>query len=484
MNNTIENNQPSLWFGDEPHTVCGFFQSAALRYCILLPLLMVWSHTLFSIGPYVVAGLWFLGAGWLSLRKTVCSSWILLAILPLILWTFAGLFWNGTPSFDTVHRYFSLYPYCFILVFANLLKSKESRYAVISSISFALLITFCWGIVFHLYYYNAANAGTTFHAARLSTSLYLFRHSIGCSTAFALWGGLWCCFPYSSRHISWCRRILPKQLLDAMESASDISLWKLCKILVMGFAAGIERRCSLAVLLSVLRWCIIVGILVYIFALGYSRTAQIAVFAGYSTLLLRWNWKKGLLVALFLLLPFCLLISNLSDTFDRKTTRTYDDIVAFWDALGDRLKLQEFSEKNHDRLGIWASVMGDIAEKPLAGHGINTSGTLVLTKTKWCPMTHSEFVFLVLERGFIALGCFLLWWFVLLGTYLRMKDSNGMLGIFLAVVITINCFFNNAMQDQAVDMYLLLIAVVAVSGNNWRTAKTEEHVETKICGKL
>ncbi|MCL2743050.1 MAG: hypothetical protein FWE67_04290 [Planctomycetaceae bacterium] len=455
--NIIENSQPTFWFGDEPHRIDGFFRTAALRYCIALPLLMVWSHTLFSIGPYVVTGLWFLGGGWLSLRKTICSSWMLLALLPLIIWTFAGLFSDGT-TFKIFHRYFSLYTYCFIFVFAALLKTKESRAAVISSISLALLVTFCWGIAVHIYYSGVVVP--SFTTLRKGTILYLFRHSIGCSIVFVLWGGLWCCFPYSSRHIGWCKRVLPKKLLDAMESAADISFWKLCMI----FFRGVERRCSLAVLLSVLRWFIIIGILVYLFGLGNSRTAQAAIFVGYSALLLKWNWRKGLLIVLFVLLPFCMLVGNSSRTFDRKATRTYNDIIAFWDALGDKQKLQNFAGKNRDRLGIWASVYFDMFEKPFTGLGIDTSGDIVLDRTEQkIFMTHSELVFLVLERGFIALGCFLLWWFVLLGTSLRNKTAFGSFGLFLALLIMVNCLFNNAFQDQAVDMYLIMLAVLAVS---------------------
>jgi len=458
--NITENNPPTFWFGDESHTFCGFFRTAALRYCIAMPLLMVWSHTLFSIGPYVVTSLWFLGVGWLSLRKTICSSWILLALLPLIIWTFAGLFSDAT-TFKVIHRYFSLYPYCFIFVFASLLKNKESRSAVISSISLALLITFCWGISLHIHYFIAGKG--SFPSLRIETILYLFRHSIGCSMAFVLWGGLWCCFPYSSRHIGWCRRILPKKLLDAMAAAADTSIWELSKIAIL----GIERRFTLVVFLSILRWFVIFGILVYLYGLGYSRTAQVAIFVGYSALLLRWNWKWGPMIVLFVFLPFCLLVNNLSNTFDKKTTRTYNDVVTFWNALGDKQKLQEFAKKNKDRLGTWSSVYPDMFEKPLTGLGIDTSGILTLKRTdQKIFMTHSEFVFLVLERGFIALGCFLLWWFVLLGTSLRDKTAFGSFGLFFALLIMVNCLFNNAFQDQAVDMYLLLIAVLAVSGSD------------------
>lgn len=448
----------SFLFGDNPASFAGFCETAARRIAFFLPIAITFSSSVTIVLTYIMGLLWLFGGRWKERFHVISSSGILLAAIPLILWTGIGIIRYEDSLFGSFRYWLGHYPYLFILVLATLLIQKKNQYAILSSINLAIVLCCLWGIGFASYYSDLNQYDFTLKRIR---SIYLYRNTICFGVALALWGGIWACLPYSSRYVPWLRKRMPRFLINGMVQASRTSLLDLILAFVPN-VPSVLRRYPLALLLALLRWGIVVGVFFFLFVVNPSRTAQLAVLLGYGTLLLAWNRKKGILVALCVLFPFAALLGHYSKTFETKSEMTFADLRSIVKVMRGKESLETFIKHNRDRIGIQASLIPDIRNRPLCGHGMEKAAKIVKSRTPFID-PHCEFVYMQLQHGMIGLSCFLLWILSLFVAPLYRSSSIWKpFGLFLAVLIVVDCFFNNALSYHC-ETYLLCLSVALVA---------------------
>lgn len=327
----------------------------------------------------------------------------------------------------------------------------------LSSMNLAIFLCCLWGIAFTWYYSDLAIGD--FWAKRVRT-IYLYRNTICFGISLVLWGGLWACFPYTSRHISWLRKIMPRFLLNDMIRASQASLLDFAMVFVPNAPSSL-RQYPVALFLSLIRWGIVIGVMFFVFIVNPSRTAQLAIIFGYGTILMAWNLKKGILVTFCILFPFAALLGYSSETFETKSKMTFYDLISFQKAVQSQEELDNFIKDNQDRLSITASLFPDLREKPLLGHGMEKAVKIVNDRTAYND-PHCEFVYIQLQHGAIGLTCFLLWILSLFVVPFRYPLVWKQFGLFMAVLIGMDCVFNNAMSYHR-ETYLLCISVALIA---------------------
>lgn len=458
----MESEQKSIkrsrfWFGDEDPGVSGFFQTAAGRSALVLPIVVTFSGSATIFVTYLTAAFWLLGGHWKQRLATVRSSAILWTALPLILWTGIGIFRFEDSLAWSIRYWFGHYPYIMILVLATLLTRKKDQYAMLSSMNLAILLCCVWAVGFYLYH---SDLGEMEFLRLRKQSIYLYRNTICFGVALALWGGLWACFPYTSRKIPWIRRRLPRPILDGMEKASRTSLFALMKTVVPFTTSDLRRR-PWALFFSFLRWSIIVSIMVYLFMLNPSRTAQAIILPGYAAILLCWNWKKGFVAILCLLLPLAIGLGLNSENFKTKADRTVHDIREALSILDGDLTPEAFSKKNRDRLGIWASLYQDVRERPVIGYGMEKAVEIVKARSKYND-PHNEFVFMQIQNGAIGLACFTLWLFSIFIVSFYRNNPWRAFGVFLFILLLVDCTVNTAFSYHR-ETYLLCLSVALLA---------------------
>ncbi len=439
------------------HEFNRFCRSVSLHVATCLPIAITFSSSITIILTYVTLGFWLFGGHWKERIAMVRSSVILWLLVPLILWTAIGIFRYDTSFAWSIRYWFGHYPYLMIVVLAMIFARKRDRYAVLSCMNFGILLCCIWGVVHAFCHWNLSYE--EYDEVRKG-SIYLYRNTICFGVALALWGGLWICFPYTSRHLRWVRRILPQSLLDGMERASRTNLLDLAKVFVPLVSSDLRKR-PLTLFLAVLRWAIVVFVMVYIFLDNPSRTAQLIILLGYAALLWSWNWKGGIIATLCIFLPFTVVLAWNSETFKQKAAKTVNDIKQAVQVVEGDLDGKTFSAKNRDRLGIWAALYHDALQRPLTGYGMERAVKIVYTKTgKNDP--HNEFLSIQLQHGAVGLVCFTVWMASLLIAPFWLKNPWRGFGLFLGILVLIDCIPNNAFSYHR-ETYLLCISIALLA---------------------
>ncbi len=281
-----------------------FCSSIAFFAALSIPVASMFSRQSALVCGYVMLLFWFVGLFFggqgkkrLALVRSTPLLWLL---LPLIFWSLLSIFRHETSLAYSIRYWFGHYPHIIILVLATLFTKRRDRFFLLSLINGCVVLDCMW------------NVGDSLYSLQLGKPVEinpLVQNTISYGITLTLLGGFWVCFPYTSRHLPSVRKMLPPSLLNAMKQAGQIDLLDL---LFASFSDVRNRPLGFA--LAAFRWGMVIGIMAFLFLVNPSRTAQITVLVGYSTLLLTWHWKKGILAILFALLPFAAVLAWHSET--------------------------------------------------------------------------------------------------------------------------------------------------------------------------
>jgi hypothetical protein len=444
-----------------------FFQTAALRLLIILPFAVAVSNTVVDVVILLILLCWFLSGHWKERIAAVKTSPILWASLPLILWSFLGIFRSEGSLFDSLRYWNGHYPYFYIIVFATLLSKKENCYAILSSVNLAILLT--WTCAFYLF--CSGFFPEAFHVTRCK-SVYLYRNTICFGAALVIWAGLWTCIPYTSRSILFVRKHLPPFMLDAMETAGKTSFYEFLTALRPGISS--DKRFHLTSLsLMILRWGIVVFVLYYLFFANPSRTAQIAFLSAFSVLLLVWNRRYGFFCVLIFLTCSVVLSCVFSNNFQQKLSVFHQEIIQTNRYIKGESSQHDFKNSGYYmRAGTYLSLIPDIVRKPFIGYGMKAGRELVKTRTGYVD-PHCEFLYIIIQQGLIGLVFFLLWWAALFYQVFKSHNHWNQIGVFLLPLLLIDCFFNCALSyHRETFIFIVLLSILALPSEG-RTAAAE-----------
>lgn len=441
-----------------------FFNTAAIRLGFVLPIAVTFSSSATIITSYLMLVFWLLGGHWKERISVVRSSAVLLASIPLILWTALGILRDG--NLESVRYWFGHYPYIFILVLATLFRKKEDRYFLFSSMNLAIILCFFWAAGFSWYYSDLDLEA--FNTTREHT-IYLYRNTICFGMAVALWGGMWACLPYTSRHVPGIRRFLPQSWLDGMEIASRTSIYELFLTLVPGRESELRRR-SAAFVFTLLRWGIVLFAFYYVVFINPSRTVQLAILAGYFLLLLKWSPRWGIWGCVLLGLIVLLAASPAGDVFRSELSRRLApsksqfnkaELGRVRQVLAGKMTLEEFAKIDYARPGTYLLLWPHIVEKPMFGFGMKGGRELLEEQTKYVD-PHCEFLYIMIQHGLVGL-IFFLFWALSLFLPSRLGDTAWFrFALYTALLVWIDCLFNNAMSYHR-ETFLLCISIALVA---------------------
>lgn len=446
-------------YGNEDRNFSGFCLTAAKRIVCTLPLCVAFSNSLTVACLYTAVGFWLFAGQWKRSYSVLCSSGLLLASVPLIIWTFVfGVRFDGT-FFESLGYWFGHFPYLFIILFATLAVKRPDRGAMLSSVNLGITVCCVWAMFFFLSHLDYTPEEIL--KQRLK-SIHLFRNTICFGMALVIWAGLWAFFPFSSRRIPRIRRILPKSILFGMSIAARSTPIDFVKFFVTG-KPGPFRQSGWAWQLTLLRWSIVVGVPVYLVLDGSSRTALIAILSGYGAVLLAQNWKRGLPFVLISVLFVCAVVP-FSNKLHKKIDDTFGDAREFYDAYSTKQGLERLAENNpHSRVGILAALIPFAMERPMFGYGIAAATTIVKRNTSYND-PHNEFFYFQLYYGAAGLALFLIWMSALFIHPSRLQASWRPLGLFIAVIVFVGCLFNNILSYHRETLLLcMIIACIATA---------------------
>ncbi len=436
-----------------------------------LPIAITFSVTGTIALTYSMFVFWLLGGEWKERIAFICHSVLLWLVLPLILWSGMNIVRYETSLVESIRYWFGHYPYIMIVALAAILAKKKHQYTIMSSMNLGILLCFLWGMA---YRWNIIPHEISGERVK---PIILYRNTISFGVALSFWAGLWVCFPYTSRHISWIRHRLPDVLLRAMEQASQFSLLDFFRVRFSDF-----RSQPLTLLLALLRWSIVVGLMAFLFLGNPSRTAQLIIFCGYAVLLLTWNWKKGTLAILFVLLPFTLFLMSHSEVAKSKAHRTITHIRQVIEMLKNHSDYTQYIQKNRDRLGIWLAVADQALEKPVMGHGMEKGYLLVEKQTRRGKSKlndpHNEFLLIFIQQGGVGLACFTVWMVTLFIVPFWYNKPWRNFGIFLAALVWIGCIPNTLFSYHR-ETYLICIAI-AIMAAHAHSIAPDERLENSV----
>ncbi|MDR1140238.1 MAG: O-antigen ligase family protein [Planctomycetaceae bacterium] len=468
-------------YGDEyPHWQ-NFFHRAAIRLAVGYPIVAAVSISAADVFALLILIFWLLSGHWRERFDFVKTNPLILFSLPLIIWTFSGVFrdWAITGDYkvflESTRYWWGHYPLFFSLILATLFFKKETQNTVCSSINLAIMLLWILVLLF-----GFDLLPEPYRLVKLS-SLNLYRNTICFGMGLVLWAGLWICVPFTSKNIPLVRRFLPLALLLGMKEATRTSL---IDLLLFPYR---KRRYVLTIYLLLLRWGIVCFICYYLFWINPSRTAQMSFLATISVLLLNWNWKKGGLLAVIFCTVIITLAQQHSPIFERKAVRTINDVKTFVaDILHNTDTLQ-----SHDRLMIWKEMFPSICKKPVFGYGMELGRKEVLIQTLKTPKQlvdpHNEFVNITLEFGLVGLTVFLLWLLFFFNHFRNGSSAWEHLGLLIATAIIIDCLYNCALSyNRESHLFSVLIGILYVTNYQYRLKsalkvfiKKDKNINTK-----
>jgi O-antigen ligase len=441
-------------YGNENPSRKNFFYTAAIRLMVCYPVVAVMSVSAADIFSILIFLFWILSGHWKDRWTLLKESPLILAAIPIIVWTFSGVFRDFLVSgdyrifFDSLRYWWGHFLFFFAFILATLLCQKgvcqkEIRSAILSSINLAMILIWILVILF----------GTDLLPASCRiihiSSIHFYRNTIYFGMGLVLWAGLWICTPFTLKDIPLIRRFLPRRVLLGMKRATQISPLNL-------LLHHRDRLFFETAFFLLLRWGVVVFIGYYLFWINPSRTGQLALLVAASTVFVCWNWKKGipLAVVLCVCVPFAAHYS--SPVFLKKAIETINDTQTF---TADVSQGKE-TLRSDSRLTIWKKTFALICEKPIIGYGMERGRKEVLTKTKY-NHPHNEFIYITLEFGVIGLTCFLFWLGILVYRTITQPLQWRCFGFFVIVVLFIDSMTNCALSyDQEAHLFLVLIAIL------------------------
>lgn len=444
--------------------VAEFFNKAALRLGLALPIAVTFSSSATIFTTYLMFVFWLLGGRWKERFRVVRSSAILWALIPLILWTAAGILRDGNP--EAIKYWFGHYPYIFILVLATLFRKKEDRSFLFSGMNLAIILCFLWAAAFGWYY---SELDLEVFREKREHTIYLYRNTICFGMAIALWGGMWACLPYTSRHVPGIRRWLPRHWLDGMEIAARTPIYELFLAFFPERNSELRRHPT-AIVFTLLRWGVVLFAFYAVVFINPSRTAQLAILAGYFLLLLKWSPRWGILGCALLGLVVLLAATPAGDVFRSELSRRLTANKSRFDkvemgrirqVLAGKMSLEEFSQTEYTRPGTYLLLAPHVVEKPMFGYGMKKGRELVEEHTKYVD-PHCEFLYIMIQQGIVGLIFFLFW---MLSLFLPSRLDNtpwSRFALYVALLVWIDCLFNNAMSYHR-ETFLLCISIALVA---------------------
>ncbi|MDR0869755.1 MAG: O-antigen ligase family protein [Planctomycetaceae bacterium] len=436
--------EPKYYLGCYKPGIAGVFHTTGVRLLLVLPFAVAVSISAGDILATLILACWLLGGSWKERRTILRNSPVLLAALPFIALTFIGIFRYEDSLLKSLRYWNGHYPLFYVAVFATLLDRKTDRCALLSCINLAFLLTWFCPVYLAVYYADALPE--IFYSARIH-SFQLYRNTICFGMALNIWILLWIYLPYSSRHIPLVQRVVPRFLLDAMETAST------------SLPARWNRT---VIMLFTLRWGIVIFATYYLFFVNSSRTAQLAILFAYAAgLLLKTGWR-GFAAAAGLIVLLIGASSEFSDIFQKKINLSISESKMFYDLMSGKVNEKKYAKTEYMRLGTYYFLIPAVSEKPVFGWGMEQGQILVKERTRYND-PHSEFLLVVLQHGFAGLILFLFWLLVFLLNTFRFKPPVRQLGICLFIVLCIDCFFNCALSyHREAFLFCFLFAVLFV----------------------
>ncbi|MDR1924371.1 MAG: O-antigen ligase family protein [Planctomycetaceae bacterium] len=432
-------------FGDGKPGVTSFCFVAARRFAILFPLAGIVSETAIDATTIILLLLWLLSGGWLWRVRTYTREPVMLALSVFLLWTViivVRFICDDTSlAFEAVHHWWSRYPFILLLILSTFYIDKKTRATAFSFFAIGMIIL----------YLNMVLVRGELVAPGFPRCYILFDTiTSGCS--LAMWCVFWIFLPYTSRDIPLVRRVLPVSVLLGMKIASRTSpldfFWSIIPFAKTG------RIPFFGIVFTIIRWSIIAAIICFLFKYNPSRQAQFALLLAIISGLLVWNWRKGIVYFIILLIIVApLAVTN--DAFVAKWQRTYNDI--------GELVSKEVDDITHkDRHYILVKSIDAISEKPLMGHGLDIDLACSLTKTGFVH-THCDFTQIAIQFGLIGMVLLVIFLITLFFYAVKIPPPINQFAIAALTVLVVCMSFDAALYIDK-HKYVMFFAIAVVIG--------------------
>jgi hypothetical protein len=418
-----------FFFADENPSFSSFFLIAARRAAILFPLAGVLSISAVDVVKLFILVFWILAGDWGERIKTCKRNPLMLILVLLIFWTFIGVirwvFIEPDMVLAAARHWWSRYSFLCLFILATLYSDKGTRVKALAVFNFAIVL-FCVNVI--LVWNGVWTADRP--------SCFLFFNSITTGVVLVMWSLYWIYYSFQSRNIPIVRRVLPVSILLGMKVAARTTPFEL--LLGLNFFNRATRLPIWGIIFSLIRWGIVALSCYFVYAVNPSRTAQLIMAIIIVSGILMWNWRRGIIILVVILLPCIFAMATSNDVFFKKWQRTYTGVNHLLTKDVD-----EISAVSKDRDWIFSKIAPEIMKKPIAGYGVDvdfkrTRGLLQYGKTpKQAQIhTHSDYTQLAMQSGLVGLGIFVL---LLAMAFFYSTKMPYPMNCFAALMIIIMC---------------------------------------------